>query len=90
VKAVKRWHDLLAKNGGWGAAIAGIASILFGAFACFRSLERYYYAYGPATDDLEMLHIKATWEIEVWAVTVAFIAAGFILLRLAKILTSSD
>jgi hypothetical protein len=70
----------------WGAAIAGIAFIVFGAFVCFRSLERYYYVYGPATDDLNMHHLKATLEIEAWVATVAFIALGFIFLRLAKAL----
>jgi|HubBroStandDraft_2_1064218.scaffolds.fasta_scaffold3902967_1 hypothetical protein len=70
----------------WGAAIAGITFVLFGTFVCFRSLERYYYAYGPATDDLNMRHIKATLEIEAWAATAVFIIFGLILLRLAKTL----
>jgi hypothetical protein len=75
---------------GWGAAIAGVAFILFGAFGCLRSLQRYYYAYGPATDDLNMRVLRPTFEIEDWALTVAFIVSGFILLRLAKTLRRSN
>ena len=77
------------KTAGWGAAIAGSAFILVGALACLRSLERYYYACGPATDDLNMRHINVTWEIEAWAVTVVFIVSGFVLLRLAETLRRS-
>jgi hypothetical protein len=74
------------KTAVWSAAIAGVAFILFGTFVCFRSLERYYYAYSPATDDLNTHHLKATLEIEAWVATVGFIALGFILLSLAKTL----
>jgi hypothetical protein len=78
------------RTAGWGAAIAGVAFILFGAFMRFRSLQRYYYAYGPATDDLNMRILRPTWEIEAWAATVDFIVSGFILLRLAKTLRRSN
>ena len=74
------------KTAVWAASVAGTAFILFGTFACFRSLERYYYAYGPATDDLNVYHLKATLEIEAWVTTAVFITFGFILLRLAKAL----
>jgi hypothetical protein len=77
------------RTAGWAAVAGGVASILLGAFVCFRSLQRYYYAYGPATDDLEMRHIKVTFEIEVCAVTLLVILSGFALLRLAKNLTRS-
>lgn len=70
-----------------GARIGGVAFILFGAFVCFRSLERYYYAYGPVTDDLSMRHINITLEISAWAISVAFVVSGIILLKLAKTVT---
>jgi len=78
------------RTGGWGVAIAGVAFILFGAFVCFRSLERYYDAYRPASDDLGMRHINMTLEIEAWAATAAFVVSGLILLRLARTLNRSS
>jgi hypothetical protein len=67
--------------------VSGIAFILFGAFICVRSVERFYYAYaGPATDDLTMRHIHGTRELGAWAVAAAFIIPGLILLRLAMTL----
>jgi hypothetical protein len=76
-----------SRSGGMGARIGGVAFILFGAFVCFRSLERYYYAYGPVTDDLSMRHINITLEISAWAISVAFVVSGIILLKLAKTVT---
>jgi hypothetical protein len=78
------------KAGKCGAAIAGVALILFGAFACFRSLARYYDAYRPVSDDLSTHHINMTFEISAWAITVAFVLSGIILLRLAKTLSESS
>jgi uncharacterized membrane protein HdeD (DUF308 family) len=78
------------RTAGWGSLIAGIVFILLGALMCFRSIERYYYAYGPATDDLDMRHIHMTWEIEAWAVTVTFVVFGTVLLRVAKTLNKSS
>jgi len=73
-----------------GAGIGGVAFILLGAFVCFRSLERYYYAYGPATDDLSSRHINMILEISAWVIAVAFVVSGIILLRLAKNLNRSN
>jgi len=79
------------RTAGWGSAIAGIVFILFAALACFRSLERYYYAYyGPVTDDLTIRHINVTLEISAWAIAGAFVASGIILLRFAKTLNRSN
>jgi len=81
-----RWR----KAGVCGAAIAGVAFILFAAFVCFRSLERYYGAYGPVSDDLSTRHINVTFEISAWVIAVAFVVSGIILLRLAKTLNRSS
>ena len=78
------------KAGVCGAVIAGVALILFGAFVCFRSLERYYDAYGPVSDDLSTRHINMTFEMSAWAITVAFVVSGIVLLRLAKTLNRSS
>jgi hypothetical protein len=79
------------KTARYGAAVTGIVLVLFGAFVCFRNIERYYYAYlAPATDDLTMRHVKVTWEIGAWAVAVAFVISGLILLRLAKTFMRSN
>lgn len=75
----------------WGAAVTGIAFILFGAFVCFRAIERIYFSYvAPATDDLAMRHVRVMWEIGAWAIAVVFILSGLILLRLAKTLGRSN
>jgi hypothetical protein len=79
-----------SRSGAIGAAIGGVALILVRVFVCFRSIERYYYAYGPATDDLAMRHINVTLEISAWAITVAFVVSGIILFRLAKVLNRSN
>jgi hypothetical protein len=73
------------KTGRWSAEFTGVAFLLLGAFACFRSLERFYYAYaGPVSDDLEMRHINVTWEIEAWAIAAGFVIIALLLLRLAR------
>lgn len=79
----------LRRTAGYSTGIAGIAFILLGAVVCFRSLERYRDAYEPPSDDLMMCHINAIFEIEAWALVVAFVVSGLLLIKVAKTLGKS-
>jgi hypothetical protein len=67
-----------------GAAIVGVMFLLFGAFVCFRSLQRYYGVYCPVSDDLSTRRINTTFEISAWAITVVLVVSGIILLELPR------
>jgi hypothetical protein len=61
------------------AAAAGIIYILFGAFICFRGIQKIFSHGGES--NLATAHSGIMWNLGAWAVAVVFILAGGFLLR---------